>query len=80
MNRKTIYNIFSRWVSLQPDATAVVEDGRSVTYRQLDVMANAIMTKFYTADYPTVGIVMSHGIEPYRLHDAHSRNGFYNHR
>ena len=63
MNRKTIYNIFSRWVSLQPDATAVVEDGRSVTYRQLDVMANAIMTKFYTEDYPTVGIVMSHGIE-----------------
>ena len=63
MNRKTIYNIFSRWVSLQPDETAVVEDGRSVTYRQLDVMANAIMKKFYTEDYPTVGIVMSHGIE-----------------
>lgn len=42
---------------------AIVEDGRAVTYRQLDVMANAIMSKFYSKCYPTVGIIMSHGIE-----------------
>jgi amino acid adenylation domain len=60
---KTIYNIFAQWVALQPDAVAVVEDGRSVTYRELDTMANAIMSKFYSKQYPAVGVVMSHSIE-----------------
>lgn len=41
----------------------MVEDGRSATYRELDDMANAIMSKFYSKQYPAVGIVMSHGIE-----------------
>lgn len=63
MNGKTIYSVFSQLVSKQPEAMAVVEDGSSTTYRELDVMANAIMSKFYTGHYPTVGIVMSHGIE-----------------
>lgn len=63
MDRKTIYSIFSQWVSRQPDATAVVEDGRSVTYRELDAMSNNIMSKFYAERYSAVGIVMSHGIE-----------------
>ena len=63
MKRNTIYNKFSQWVELQPDAVAVAEDGRSVTYRELDVMANAIMSKFYEKRYSAVGIVMSHGIE-----------------
>lgn len=60
---KTIYNIFAQWVALQPDAVTVVEDGRSVTYRELDTMANAIMSKFYSKQYPAVGVVMSHSIE-----------------
>lgn len=60
---KTIYNIFAQWVALQPDAVAVVEDGRSTTYRELDTMANAIMSKFYSKRYPAVGVVMSHSIE-----------------
>ena len=63
MDRKTIYSIFSKWVAEQPEAIAVVEDGRSATYRELDVMANAIMSKFYSMHYPAVGIVMNHGIE-----------------
>lgn len=63
MDRNTIYGKFSQWVSLQPEANAVVEDGRSVTYHELDVMADAIMSKFYSKRYPAVGIVMSHGIE-----------------
>lgn len=63
MERKTIYRIFSQWVTEQPEAIAVVEDGRSATYRELDDMANAIMSKFYSKQYPAVGIVMSHGIE-----------------
>lgn len=63
MDRKTIYNRFSLWVTRQPDAEAVVEDGRSVTYRELDTMANAIMSKFYAKEYAAIGIVMSHSIE-----------------
>lgn len=63
MYRGTIYSRFSQWVARQPDAMAIVEDGRSVTYRELDAMANAIMSKFYSKQYPTVGVVMSHGIE-----------------
>lgn len=63
MVRKTIYGRFSRWVERQPDAVAIVEDGRSVSYRELDVMANAIMSKFYSKGYAAVGVVMTHGIE-----------------
>lgn len=63
MVRKTIYCRFSRWVERQPDAVAIVEDGRSVSYRELDVMANAIMSKFYSKGYAAVGVVMTHGIE-----------------
>lgn len=63
MDSKTIYSRFSALAAVQPDADAVVEDGRSISYRDLDVMANAIMSKFYAKQYPAVGIVMSHGIE-----------------
>lgn len=63
MDSKTIYSRFSALAAVQPDADAVVEDGRSISYRDLDVMANAIMSKFYAKRYPAVGIVMSHGIE-----------------
>ncbi len=63
MDNKTIYHRYSQLVYRQPEAMAIVEDGRAVTYRQLDVMANAIMSKFYSKRYPTVGIIMSHGIE-----------------
>lgn len=63
MNRRTIYSRFHEQAVRQPDAPAVVEDGRSATYRELDAMADAIMTKFYAERYPFVGIVMSHGIE-----------------
>lgn len=63
MDRSTIYSRFSQWVVRHPDAMAIVEEGRSATYRELDAMANAIMSKFYSKQYPTVGVVMSHGIE-----------------
>ncbi len=63
MKKDTIYSRFSHLAAHRPDATAVAEDGRTVTYRELDAMANAIMSKFYDDRYATVGIVMSHGIE-----------------
>ena len=63
MERKTIYGRFHEWVECQPEVTAVTEDGRSATYRELDAMADAILAKFAERRYPFVGIVMSHGIE-----------------
>lgn len=63
MNGSTVYKRFKLWADRQPDAPAVVEDGRSVSYRQLDVMADAILSKFYEKHYRAVGIVMSHSAE-----------------
>lgn len=63
MKKRTIYDRFSYWAELQPDAIAVVEDGRSITYRELNNLTNAIMSKFYSKQYSTIGIVMSHRIE-----------------
>lgn len=62
-DNETIYSRFSHWVACQQDAPAVAEDGRAVSYRQLDRMANAIMSKFYGKEYQAVGIVMTHSIE-----------------
>lgn len=63
MDGKTIYSRFAEWVGRRPDETAIAEDGRSVTYRELDEMANSIMSKFYAWKFDAVGIVMEHGIE-----------------
>lgn len=62
-NTITIYGKFNEWVRRQPEATAIVEDGRAVTYSELDELANSIMAKFQSCHYEFVGIVMSHGIE-----------------
>lgn len=59
----TIYSRIKRQVDVQPDAIAIVEDGRSITYRELDKLVDAILAKFYNEHYRFVGIVMSHGIE-----------------
>lgn len=62
-NTITIYGKFNEWVRRQPEATAVVEDGRSVTYGELDELSNSIMAKFWPRHSAFIGIVMSHGIE-----------------
>lgn len=59
----TIYDSFSKWVDMQPDAVAVTEDGRAVTYRQLDEMADAIMSRFPAQHQAAIGIVMEHSAE-----------------
>lgn len=63
MDKRTIYTRFHQWASVHPESIAVAEDGRSATYRELDMMADAIMSKFYTKRYSAVGIVMRHSIE-----------------
>lgn len=59
----TIFGRFAECVARQPDAISVAEDGRSVTYAELALLADRIMTRFYNEHYACVGIVMSHGIE-----------------
>lgn len=59
----TIYSRFAQIVKLFPDAPAVVEADRSISYKELDILADRIMNKFADAGYSYIGIVMSHGIE-----------------
>lgn len=63
MMKDTIYSQFRDWVDRTPDSVAIVEDGRSVTYAQLDAIVNAILEKFYNQRHRFIGIVMTHGIE-----------------
>lgn len=63
MNDDTIYSWFVRWADRNPDAVAIVEDGRTVTYGELDALADAILDKFALIRPEFVGIVMSHGAE-----------------
>lgn len=63
MRNDTIYSRFAVWVDRNPDAVAIVEDGRTVTYGELDAMADAILDKFALMRPEFVGIVMSHGAE-----------------
>lgn len=63
MINDTIYSRFAVWVDRTPHAVAIVEEGRTVTYGELDAMADAILDKFAMMRPDFVGIVMSHGAE-----------------
>ena len=63
MKSKTIYSRFKEVVDRAPEATAIIEDDRTVSYAQLDKMADIILAKFYDRNPKYVGIVMSHGAE-----------------
>ena len=59
----TIYSCFARWVRQNPDAPAIVEENRTVSYRELDELTDRTLGKFADKSYSFIGIVMSHGIE-----------------
>ena len=63
MNSKTIYSRFKEIADRYPEAPAIIEDDRTVSYSQLDAMADSILSKFYDRAPDYVGIVMSHGAE-----------------
>lgn len=60
---QTIYSKFKEIVNKYPDRIAIIEDGRSLKYAELDAMADRIMAKFYDEKPRFVGIVMTHGAE-----------------
>ncbi len=63
MKDNTIYSRFKELVGKTPDAAAVIEEDRTVSYSQLDSMADCILAKFDDIRPEYVGIVMSHGAE-----------------
>lgn len=67
MKANTIYSKFKDIVELQPDAPAVIEDGRRVSFQGLDRMARTIEGHFPTREEASrerfIGIVMEHGAE-----------------
>lgn len=63
MTHDTIYSKFREVALRQPEAPAIIEEAETLTYAQLDRLANRIMARFYDRRLPVVGIVMSHGAE-----------------
>lgn len=63
MEQSTIYSKFKGVVRTHPEAPAVIEDDRILTYAELDGMVDSIMAKFYDMKPDYVGIVMHHGAE-----------------
>lgn len=63
MKQSTIYSKFRGVVKERPEAPAVIEDDRTLTYAELDEMVDSIMAKFYDTKPDFVGIVMHHGAE-----------------
>lgn len=61
MNKRTIYSRFREMVDKYTENIAIVEDGRKLSYGQLDAMVNAVLAKFYDSCPQVVGIVMHHG-------------------
>ncbi len=63
MEYKTIYSRFRHRADSHPYAVAIVEDNRSLKYRQLDELSGRIASKFPDGEHGFIGIVMSHGAE-----------------
>lgn len=61
MEKRTVYSKFKEVVDRQPEALAIVEDGKKLTYAELDSMVDSILAKFYDKNPEFVGIVMHHG-------------------
>ncbi len=63
METSTVYSRFKETVRKYPDSPAIIEDDRTLSYAELDNMADSIMSKFYDLRPDYVGIVMHHGAE-----------------
>ena len=58
----TIYGLFKTMTDRQPDAPAIIENNRAVTFRELSAMVDVIADSFPNGTH-SVGIVMRHGAE-----------------
>lgn len=62
MDKSTVYSRFAEMVKLYPDSPAVIEDGKNVSYSELDDLVAKIEGKFQNVQHKFIGIVMEHGI------------------
>lgn len=58
----TIYSVFKEIVKSQPQAPAVLQDDKTVSFIELDRMVNAILKKIGNENQDFIGIVMQHGV------------------
>lgn len=63
MTKRTIYSRFREIVRKYPENTAIIEEDRTLSFKELDEMVDAICVKFYDRQPKFVGIVMHHGAE-----------------
>lgn len=59
----TIYSLFRRQVETQPEALAVLDEQRRLSFRELDELIETILRKFPKSTPVHVGIVMDHSVE-----------------
>ena len=62
-NMKTICDVFKQQVTAQPDAVAVMDEKKCLTYGELDALATEIADGFPVKQPAKVGIVMNHSVE-----------------
>lgn len=61
--KNTLYGRFREWVLKSPDAPAIVEQDRTLSYKDLDLMTDCICYRLPCDLAAPVGIVMSHRAE-----------------
>ena len=61
MEKATIYAVFRKWVKENPGNPAVITDGKTLSFIELDRIADKILSKFYGENHKFIGIVMEHG-------------------
>ena len=61
--KRTIYSYFKEIVRKYPENNAIIEEDRTLSFKELDEMVDAICAKFYDQKPKSVGIVMHHGAE-----------------
>lgn len=55
MDNTTIYSCFAQWVKQNPDAPAIIEEERQVSYKELDLLADRIFGKFADSGSSFIG-------------------------
>ena len=60
---QSIYSEFKKIVSSSPDGIAVKDDLRTLTFSELEALADTIAAGFPVRNPAYVGIVMDHGVE-----------------
>lgn len=60
---KTIYETFKMQVEARPDALAVMDEQRQLTYAELDRLVDTLIAQFPVKNPVFVGVVMDHSVE-----------------